>query len=222
MLVAGGGRAGSLAAEVAAAFAREGAALAVTARSKGLLQTPRMLEEAGAAHALGIVADAGDAPAVARCVQEAEEKLGGLDALVVAGMASPAGVPLSRLKAFQLECAWRTGPAAAFNWLSAAHDALSRAKGRAVVCLPSAECAARAGAAVSCACAATRALCEGARAEWAGEGVACDVLDACAETPALARLAAGEEEAFAEFSSRCGAPLEKAGDFARRVAALVC
>ena len=221
VLVVGGGRAGSLAAQVAQGLAHGKAALAVTARSKGKLQTPRMLEGQGAACVVGFAADGADAGAVARCVQDAEEALGGLDALVVAGMASVAGVPLARLKAAQLETAWRTGPAALFNWLSAAHDALVRARGHAVVCLPPEECARVAGPAVSSACAAMRALCESADGEWGKEGVSCDVVDAFVETSSLAQLAAGEKEAFAEFSARVARPLQAPAELAARIADLL-
>ncbi len=221
VLVVGAGRAGAPAACIAQAFARAGAALAVTARSKGVLQTPRVFKESGAGCVVGLVADGADADAAARCVQQAEEALDGLDALVVAGMASVAGVPLARLKPSQLETAWRTGPAAVFNWLDSAHDALARTRGHAVVCLPPDRCARAAGAAVSSAVAATRALCESARDEWAGEGIACDVVDLFAETPALVRLAEENEEASSEFAARAGAALEDPDRLAARILTLV-
>ncbi len=225
VLVVGGARAHTPAASIAAALAQEGAALAVTARSKGKVQTAQALEDAGAARVVGYAVDGTDADAVARCVQDVEESFGGLDVLVVAGMASVAGVPLARLKAAQLEGAWRTGPAAAFNWLHAAHDALARTRGRAVVCLPPEQCARAAGAAVSCAVAATRALCESARAEWAGEGVSCDVVEMFAETDALARLVREDDAARAAFADACAGrddvSLEAPEEFGRRVAALL-
>ncbi len=220
VLAVGAGRAGTPAACIAQALAREGASLAVTARSKGALQTVHVFKGCGAGHVVGLVADGADADAAARCVQQAEEALDGLDVVVVAGMASVAGVPLARLKASQLETAWRTGPAAAFNWLAAAHDALARTRGHAVVCLPPDRRARAAGAAVSSAVAATRALCESARDEWAGEGIACDVVDLFAETPALVRLAEENEEASSEFAARAGASLEDPGSIAARILAL--
>ncbi len=221
VLVVGAGRAGAPATCIAQAFAREGASLAVTARSKGALQTVHMLEGQGAGRVVGLVADGADADAAARCVQQAEEALDGLDVVVVAGMASVAGVPLARLKPSQLETAWRTGPASVFNWLASAHDALARTQGHAVVCLPPDRCARVAGAAVSSAVAATRALCESACDEWAGEGIACDVVDLFAETPALARLAEENEEAFSEFAARAVASLEDPDRLAARILALV-
>ncbi len=81
MLVTGGSR--GIGADVAVAFAREGAAVAVNGRSRSdaLEDVLRRCEEAGAT-AVAAVGDVSDAEQAAQAVRTAQERLGGLDVLV--------------------------------------------------------------------------------------------------------------------------------------------
>ncbi|WP_336921680.1 SDR family NAD(P)-dependent oxidoreductase [Aquipuribacter sp. SD81] len=81
VLVTGGSR--GIGADVAVAFAREGAAVAVNGRSRSdaLEDVLRRCEEAGAT-AVAAVGDVSDAEQAAQAVRTAQERLGGLDVLV--------------------------------------------------------------------------------------------------------------------------------------------
>ncbi len=81
MLVTGGSR--GIGADVAVAFAREGAAVAVNGRSRSdaLEDVIRRCEEAGG-HGIAAVGDVSDADEAVHVVRTAREQLGGLDVLV--------------------------------------------------------------------------------------------------------------------------------------------
>ena len=225
VLVAGGARAGSLARELSVELARRGAALAVTARTKGGLSGADAVREAalaaGGAPVLALAADASDADSLARCVLRAEEGLGGLDGFVFAGQAAAAGTSLARVKPSQLEAAWKTGPAALAAWLAACHEALSRSRGSVVVYVAPDFAAQAAGCLASMQAAACRALASAARAEWAGEGVSCELVEALCETAALEDLRRRFPDAAREFSRRAAGGLCSPADLACRVAGLL-
>jgi NAD(P)-dependent dehydrogenase (short-subunit alcohol dehydrogenase family) len=80
VLVTGGGR--NIGRAIAAAAAREGAAVAILERAAGDGREAVEGLKAGGAKAVEVTADLRDAAAVARAVEAAEKALGGLDGLV--------------------------------------------------------------------------------------------------------------------------------------------
>jgi 3-oxoacyl-[acyl-carrier protein] reductase len=94
-LLIGAGR--GLGGAAAVAMAREGASVAVVARtSEAVSERVRACRDAGAPEAVGVVADATDAGHLARAVREAAGALGGLDILVtLVGSSQPGGTELA-------------------------------------------------------------------------------------------------------------------------------
>jgi 3-oxoacyl-[acyl-carrier protein] reductase len=76
------GASGGLGSAVASAFAAEGAALALVARSEAALDSLRDRLAANGAVVHAVAADVGDAAAAEQAVRRASEALGGLDAVV--------------------------------------------------------------------------------------------------------------------------------------------
>jgi 3-oxoacyl-[acyl-carrier protein] reductase len=76
------GASGGLGSAVASAFAAEGAALALVARSEAALNSVRDRLAANGAVVHAVAADVGDAAAAEEAVRRASEALGGLDAVV--------------------------------------------------------------------------------------------------------------------------------------------
>ncbi len=128
VLLIGAGR--GLGGAAALAIAREGAKVAVVARTAADLEArAKECAAAGAAHAVGIVADATDGAQLEEAVERAADQLGGLDALVtLVGGSQPGGTAELTDDAWQAAYARNLWPAVRASRTALPHLAASAAR----------------------------------------------------------------------------------------------
>ena len=209
---------------IALALAKEGAAVAVAARTAAKLDAvAREIEEAGGP-ALAVPCDVADRAAVFSLVEDVVNAFGRLDVLVNNAQGVPPNRRLQDVPVEDAELAWSTGPMAALHCMQAAFPHLSE-RGGSVVNLGSntaVEGSPLFGA-YAMAKEAIRGLSKVAAREWGRFGIRVNVICPFAGSPAA--LAFNEARPEAAAAVLKATPLGRMGDceddIGRAVVALV-
>ena len=176
VIVTGAGKADSLGYGVATAFAREGADLVVTGRSKSRLASARELEEFGH-EVLPLVVDGVGAEGVPEAVDEAAAHFGRIDALVNCAQLAKVGTPLADTSLDDFRQTIDSGLVSAFAWMKACFSHLKATHGSVVnFASASASSGAPGEASLAAAKEGVRGLTRVAAAEWAADGVTANVV----------------------------------------------
>ncbi|MGB0213266.1 SDR family NAD(P)-dependent oxidoreductase [Algiphilus sp.] len=195
---------------IALALAAEGAAVAVTGRTRAKLdETVAGIHERGGS-ALAVVCDVKDPDALAAAVETTVRELGGLNILVNNAQEVPLGA-LDDVADDAFDAGWQSGPMATFRLMKLAHPWL-RGDG-CIVNLASPAAMRWDAAGYGCYGAvkeAIRQLTRAAACEWASEGIRTNAILPLASSPAMAwwtRERPEEAEAFVAT-----VPMQRIGD----------
>lgn len=209
-IVTGGGQ--GVGRGIALALANEGAAVVIAGRTAAKVESVagEIESRGGTAHA--VEADVKRPADVARCVDTAVERLGGLEILVNNAQEVPRG-PMLAVTDEAAQAGWESGPLATLRSMRAAHPHLAASGAGVIVNLAS-----RAGvrpnprgsgvyAAVK---EAIRAMTRAAAVEWADDGIRVLAIMPLAHSPALADLERHEPEAY--HRALASIPMGRFGD----------
>jgi NAD(P)-dependent dehydrogenase (short-subunit alcohol dehydrogenase family) len=197
---------------IALAFAREGAAVAVSdIQAEAVARTASEIEALGR-RSLALEADVGRAADCERIVREAAAALGGLDVLVNSAAWAQVGVPIADVDDALYQRTFDVCMSSVFWTMRAAHPFL-KASGRGSVI----NFASNAGtegmplnAPYAAAKEAIRGFTRSAAREWAADGIRVNVIRPIAESPAMAAWGKVSPEQKRTAASRI--PLRRLGD----------
>lgn len=128
VIITGGGR--GIGRGISSAFAEEGASLVITGRTQATLDTAREeLEAQYKIKVLAVPADGSDEAAVKGVVRRAAETFGRIDALINNAQTIIAEKPLVEHTSEDFLTNFKTGPMAAFYYMTAAFPYLKESKG---------------------------------------------------------------------------------------------
>lgn len=197
------GRCGSIGYGIAAAYAKEGANLAITGRNAQKLEAAKAeLEEKYGVRVLTFQADvcagADNESVVSEVVRRTAEEFGGIQVLINNAQASASGVPLAEHTTEQLNLTLYSGLYATFYYMKACYPYLAQSHGSVINFASGAGLFGNAG---QCAYAAAkegiRGLSRVAATEWGKDGINVNVVCPLAWTAQLEKFQTAYPEAFA-------------------------
>ena len=198
------GSSGSIGYGIATAYAKEGANLVITGRNMDKLnEAKEELERLYGIQVLAIQADinpqADNERVVAKVINRAVEKFGGIDVLINNAQASASGVTLANHTTEQFNLAMYSGLYATFYYMKAAYPYLKESKGSVINFASGAGLFGNFGqSSYAAAKEAIRGMTRVAATEWAADGVNVNVVCPLAWTSRLENFSLQYPQAFEE------------------------
>lgn len=196
---------------IALALADEGAAVAVSGRTRAKLDATVAQIEARGGRALALTADIKDHASLAALVDETVAQFGGLNILVNNAQEVPLG-RLDQVSEEAFNAGWASGPLATFRLMRLAHPHLKK-NGGVIINLASPAAMrwdASGYGAYGAVKEAIRQLTRAAACEWAGEGIRSNCILPLANSPAMDGWTRARPEESAAFIATV--PMQRVGD----------